>query len=108
MARDRGGPMKLVLSLAFAVAAVAAPNDPVKLDSGMVSGTPGSTPGMQIYKGIPYVAPPVGDLRWRAPKPVAKWDGVKKADQFGPVCMQNLPGADSAGKISEDCLYLNV
>ena len=62
---------------------------------------------MRIFKGIPFAAPPVGNLRWRAPQPVAHWDGVRKADQFSPVCMQNAPNA-AASKPSEDCLYLNV
>ena len=56
-----------------------------------------------MFKGIPYAAPPVGDLRWRAPKPAAHWEGTRKADEFGPVCMQ---GGNQ--KMSEDCLYLNV
>ena len=57
-------------------------------DTGMISGTATSTPDVRVFKGIPFAAPPVGDLRWRAPKPAAHWDGVRQADQFGPVCMQ--------------------
>jgi para-nitrobenzyl esterase len=79
----------------------------VKLDAGLVSGAPGATPEMRIFKGIPFAAPPVGNLRWRLPQPVAHWDGVKKADQFSPVCMQNVPGG-AGQQPSEDCLYLNV
>jgi para-nitrobenzyl esterase len=90
--------------LGGAVATFAAPNDPVKLDTGMVSGTSGASADMRIYKGIPFAAPPVGDLRWRAPKPAAHWDGVRKADAFGPTCMQGNGGAGT----SEDCLFLNV
>src|SRR4051812_37637501 len=89
------------------VSAFAATNDPVKLDSGQVSGTAGSIPEMRVYKGIPFAAPPVGDLRWRAPQSVAHWDGVRAADAFGPVCMQNAGGGGNQ-KVSEDCLYLNV
>lgn len=65
--------------------------------------------GVTAFKGIPYAAPPVGPLRWRPPAPPAAWDGVRKADRFGPDCMQNpLPGAKPAQPPAEDCLYLNV
>jgi para-nitrobenzyl esterase len=88
----------------FAVGtAGAAIDDPVRLDTGMISGTTTGSPDVRVFKGIPYAAPPVGDLRWRAPKPAAHWEGTRQADQFGPVCMQ---GGDQ--KMSEDCLYLNV
>ena len=58
------------------------------LDSGMVLGTTGTNPDVTVFKGLPFAAPPVGELRWRAPKPVAPWNGVRKADEFGPMCMQ--------------------
>ena len=62
------------------------------------------------YKGIPFAAPPVGALRWKAPQPVSAWAGVKQANAFGPNCMQNpsiaILGAPPS--MSEDCLYLNV
>ncbi len=80
---------------------------PVHLDAGMVTGVPASSPDVRVFKGIPFAAPPVGNLRWRAPKPPAHWTEVRKADQFGPICMQAAPnGSDQ--KVSEDCLYLNV
>jgi len=94
----------LIATALFALGtAYAAIDDPVHLDAGMVSGAATSTPDVRAFKGIPFAAPPVGDQRWRAPKPAAHWEGVHKADDFGPVCMQ-------AGnqKMSEDCLYLNV
>lgn len=81
----------------------AAVNDPVQIDTGMVSGVATSSPEVTVFKGIPFAAPPVGDLRWRAPKPAAHWEGTRKAGEFGPVCMQ---GGNQ--KMSEDCLYLNV
>src|SRR5580698_4487783 len=95
--------------LFFAGAAVlsAAISDPVSTDAGAVSGVAGKNPEVRVYKGIPFAAPPVGDLRWRAPQPVAHWNGVREADAFGPVCMQNA-GGGSDQKVSEDCLYLNV
>lgn len=80
----------------------AAVDDAVRLEAGMVSGIASATPDVQVFKGIPYAAPPTGDQRWRAPKPAAHWEGVRKADAFSPVCMQ---GANTG---SEDCLYLNV
>jgi para-nitrobenzyl esterase len=60
------------------------------------------------FKAIPYAAAPVGDLRWRAPQPPARWKGVRPADAFGPACIQT-PGASAyAGPQSEDCLTLNI
>ena len=61
--------------------------------------------GLTVYKGIPFAAPPVGDLRWRAPQPPAKWNDVKQVTKFAPAPMQG--GNPPSGK-SEDCLYLNV
>ncbi|MGE0880503.1 MAG: carboxylesterase/lipase family protein [Acidimicrobiia bacterium] len=58
-----------------------------------------------VFRGVPYAAPPVGELRWRRPRPVAPWAGVRDALEFGPVASQ--PSA-SGPKGSEDCLYLNV
>src|SRR5579863_3027449 len=100
--------MKITLAiLTLAGTALAAPiGDTVSVDSGQVSGVPASGT-VRIFKGIPFAAPPVGNLRWKAPQPVAHWDGVRKADAFGPRCMQNATGA-SAQPVSEDCLYLNV
>ncbi len=105
---------KVAAILSVPVLMMAGINDPVKLESGAISGVAGSTPAVRIYKGIPYAAPPVGDLRWKAPKAAASWTGVKKADTFGTSCMQvpypdNSPYAtENSAKIGEDCLYLNV
>ncbi|HEV3334319.1 MAG TPA: carboxylesterase family protein [Bryobacteraceae bacterium] len=96
-----------VLALASGLAASAEINDPVRLDSGSISGIAGSSPEMRIFKGIPFAAPPLTDLRWRAPQPAPHWEGVRKTDKFGPVCMQNSAGPN-AQLASEDCLYLNV
>lgn len=86
----------------FAVVSLAAAADPLKLDTGLVSGAAGATPEMRIYRGIPFAAPPVAALRWRAPQAPAHWEGVRKAEQFSHVCTQTNPQS------SEDCLYLNV
>ena len=67
--------------------------------------------GVKTFKGIPFAAPPVGDLRWKAPQPVEKWQGVRQAKEFGPNPMQeNVFGDMNFGtkKMSEDCLYLNI
>jgi para-nitrobenzyl esterase len=90
-------------------AASAAVNDPVHLDSGLISGVSGANPEVRVFKGIPFAAPPVGNLRWHAPQALARWEGVRKADEFGAICMQAAAGRGSAPpKMSEDCLYLNV
>lgn len=75
----------------------------IKVEEGLLQGTVKN--GLTIYKGIPFAAPPVGDLRWRAPQPAAKWEGVKQVVEFGPAPIQG--GNPPSGK-SEDCLYLNV
>src|SRR5437867_934593 len=120
--------------VATAVLPAALP-DSVRLDSGSISGTVGASGQVRIFKGITYAAPPLGSLRWRAPQPVAHWDGVRKADEFGARCMQGGGAAAgrrgagggarqaSAGRqdvapppqgigsgqpMSEDCLFLNV
>ncbi len=67
--------------------------------------------GIKIFKGVPFAAAPVGNLRWKAPQPVQKWDGVRKADTFGPNPMQEKLFGDmdfGTDKMSEDCLYLNI
>jgi len=82
---------------------------------GPISGVTDSQ-GVTSYKGIPFAAPPVGNLRWRAPQPVARWTSVRKADHFGNACFQSkdysrLPWTKpfmEQGPVSEDCLYLNV
>jgi para-nitrobenzyl esterase len=86
-------------------------NAQVHLSGGLVEGTDSADGKVKIFKGIPYAAPPVGDLRWKEPQPLTPWDGVKKAAEFGPRCMQGRIYDDmffrDAGP-SEDCLYLNV
>lgn len=80
-----------------------------KLDTGVVRGS--IDHGVAAFKGIPFAAPPVGNLRWRAPQPAAHWTGVRGSTQYAPDCMQ-LPFPSDAAPLgtapSEDCLYLNV
>jgi para-nitrobenzyl esterase len=78
---------------------------PVKLDGGLVQGV--AQDGLTVYTGLPFASPPVGDLRWRPPQPVAKWEGIRTAEKFAPGCIQQMGGPPPSG-MSEDCLYLNV
>src|SRR5580693_9170048 len=96
------------LALILAASLNAAIDAPVPLDSGMISGITGTNTDVRVFKGIPFAAPPIGNLRWRAPQPVAHWDGVRKGDEFGPICMQAAGRGGASTKMSEDCLYLNV
>lgn len=89
--------------------------DPIRIDKGEVSGEIISDAGgdVRIYKGIPYAAAPVDDLRWKPPQPAEPWQGVKACTQFGFWAPQSFPTAAWSGSIpesqmSEDCLYLNV
>jgi para-nitrobenzyl esterase len=87
----------------------------VRTDKGRVSGVTDKN-GVMAYLGIPFAAPPTGNLRWKPPQPAAKWAGVKKADHFGASCVQaqtgsRLPWSEefmTQGGLSEDCLFLNL
>jgi para-nitrobenzyl esterase len=81
---------------------------PVETGSGPVEGV--LEGGVAVFKGLPYAAPPVGDLRWREPQKPAPWTDVKVADAFSPICPQNgmYPEDSPPEPTSEDCLYLNV
>ena len=90
------------------------------VESGKVQGYPGTNARITVYKGIPYAAPPVGELRWRAPQPPIPWEGVRKCYEFGPISMQEIPGQDPDNLYSkewhvdpnilmgEDSLRLNI
>jgi len=87
---------KLSVALCFA-ALLASPlaaaiREPIKVEGGLLSGTPGWAWGVRQYRGIPFAAPPVGNRRWRPPQPVIPWHGVRAADQFSAACMQGGPG----------------
>ncbi len=90
-------------------AAISAANR-VKIANGTLEGVTEKS-GIRSFKGIPFAAPPVGDLRWKEPRPANNWQGVRKADKFGPRAMQRAVFGDmnfrSEG-MGEDCLYLNV
>jgi para-nitrobenzyl esterase len=105
--RLMGGAAMLVAAMAGGSVARA---QQVKTDAGVLEGAAAPEAGVRAYKGVPFAAPPVGDLRWRAPRPVAPWKGVRKATEFGPRCMQAPIFGDMVFRdtMSEDCLYLNV
>src|ERR1700733_12158147 len=121
-----------LLVAAFTNASAAIPEQ-VKIESGLLAGTVSTgQPSVRVFKGIPFAAPPLGENRWRAPQPAAKWDGVRKADSFGAPCIAGAPGPARGGRggqgaaapgaapgaaaatpprepaRSEDCLYANV
>jgi para-nitrobenzyl esterase len=100
----------LMFALALACASSLRSQEPVRTDAGPVQGTVEN--GITIYKGIPFAAPPLGDLRWRAPKPATAWKEVLHADKFAPACMQVPIVMPALGldplTVNEDCLYLNV
>src|SRR5437763_2533042 len=105
------GAAALSLSLTLSLPATAAANagPVVATDNGKVQGRIEN--GVATWRGIPFAAPPVGALRWRAPQPVAAWTDVRQADAYGSDCMQ-LPFPSDAAPLgtppAEDCLYLNV
>lgn len=89
----------------------------VKVEGGIISGSNNKAGTVKVFKGIPFAAPPVGDMRWKAPQIVKPWSGIRKCDTFGPSPMQGKPAPFSMWTqeflipekpISEDCLYLNV
>ena len=105
----------LAVAMGVGTTAVSQSSAPVvKIDGGQLQGVVAD--GVASFKGIPFAAPPVGELRWRAPQPAAKWTGVREGSEFGADCMQGrfgppptaVPGAPAPRVPSEDCLYLNV
>ena len=89
----------------------------VKINDGIVSGELSDDQQVVAFKGIPFAAPPVGNLRWKAPQPTTPWEGVLACDQFSASAMQPKPEPffmwtsefiAPAEPLSEDCLYLNV
>ncbi len=99
-----------VIALAWSVQAADAPfADQVRVEGGAVKGA--AQDGVLSFKGIPFAAPPVGDLRWKAPQPVVAWTGVRPATAYGHDCMQKPFPSDAAPlgtEPAEDCLVVNV
>ncbi|MBO4657834.1 MAG: carboxylesterase family protein [Bacteroidales bacterium] len=115
--------MKKLLIILLGVLAIAActktsKNPILTVDGGQIQGVQlDDAPGVTVYRGIPYAAPPIGQNRWRAPQPVEPWDGVRICDTFGhpPYQAVHYPGGYTTewgygeeAPYSEDCLYLNV
>ena len=100
------GAAALLCALSFAASAQVTI---ARVSGGQIEGTAAN--GIAAFKGIPFAAPPVGELRWKKPAPVVAWSGVKKATTYAPACMQDanmLKFIGSPEGVSEDCLYLNV
>ena len=97
----------LLLSGAAAGTALA---DPVRTAAGLVEGTTSADGSVRAFRGIPFAAPPVGELRWREPQATPRWEGVRRAAEFGSRCPQGSVFDDMVfrDQPSEDCLYLNV
>ncbi len=105
----------LCLIVFLAKAQSKAPFGTVKTQNGLVSGIHSN--GVNVFKGIPFAAPPIGELRWKAPQPAANWQGVRQCDTFSASAMQAKPAPfmmytaeflAPPEPLSEDCLYLNV
>src|ERR1700733_9458558 len=95
----------------LATAAHAADSIRIKTDKGAVEGAFTTDKQVRVFKGIPYAAPPVGDLRWQPPQPAASWRNTRSAIEFGPHCIQTGGYPDMVFHDpgpSEDCLTLNV
>ncbi|WP_321793671.1 carboxylesterase/lipase family protein [Burkholderia pyrrocinia] len=105
--------MSTQTSRAFHAASLAA--QPVEVDGGSIAGIASDDGATIAFRGVPYAAPPLGELRWRPPQPVVPWSGVRRCEAFAPICAQPARPERSifleyAGPqaMSEDCLYLNV
>jgi para-nitrobenzyl esterase len=105
------------LALLASLPLSAVPDQPIRTENGPVTGVAGRHPEVRVFKGIPFAAPPLGELRWKPPQPAASWQGTRAADAFSANCMQRSAnggafppygGDRSAVRMSEDCLYLNV
>jgi para-nitrobenzyl esterase len=111
MHRSIGLLKAIAIYAAMTLATTASAADRVRTDLGVVEGLGPQPTGVRAFRGIPFAAPPVGPLRWKAPQPARSWTGVREAKAFGPRCMQARPYSDMVFRsngVSEDCLYLNV
>src|SRR6478609_3579853 len=104
----------VLIAVLLSTSALAANTDPVRVEQGLLAGTSGSSADVRVYRGIPFAAPPVGDLRWKAPQPAETWQGLRQAAEFSNACWQTQYPAAAAiyqaklPPLSEDCLYLNI
>ena len=90
-----------------------------KVEEGILEGLPAANQMFSIFRGVPFAAPPVGDLRWKDPQPIEPWEGVRPCYKFGPLAMQEPFVSEGGGIVatefyvgnyqrSEDCLYMNI
>jgi para-nitrobenzyl esterase len=105
----------LALCVLTATATIASPGtgraEALRVDGGRIADVQPDSAGVRSFEGIPFAAPPIGELRWRPPQPVNPWEGERSAERFGPKCMQGGKPAEVDPLnplMSEDCLYLNV
>ncbi|MBD3291418.1 MAG: carboxylesterase family protein [Armatimonadia bacterium] len=97
--------------MVLAVAVGCAEPVAIEVDGGRIVGTLTADGEVGVWKGVPYAAPPVGELRWRPPQPMEPWAGVRECTEFGPACPQPdsiNPVGGEVGARDEDCLFLNV
>src|SRR5271165_3500137 len=101
-----------VILLTGVFSAMASANtDVVKIETGQLQGTSNADQSVRIFKGVPFAAPPVGELRWKPPQPATSWMGARPADKYGPACLQTDVFGDiyfRDSQPSEDCLNLNI
>src|SRR5690349_20317511 len=107
------GLSKTIVAVLAAAAISAAPctSQVLQIEGGEIADVAPDASGIRVFKGIPYAAPPVGDLRWKPPQPAQAWHGIRNATEWGPRCVQSnrLGDLDPLNKrMEEDCLYLNV
>jgi len=100
------GAVAAVLALSLATPAVASEASVVDAPAGALRGA--ASGDVRIFRGVPYARPPVGDLRWRPPVALPRWEGVRDATRFGGACMQPPSPFYSHAAVSEDCLFLNI
>lgn len=101
----------LIMLIGGISASTASAADEVTVENGKLQGTANADRSVRMFKGIPFAAPPVGELRWKAPQPAANWNGVRLADKFGSACLQTDVFGDiyfRDSQPSEDCLTLNI
>src|SRR6185312_10005527 len=108
----RAGQLAAAIMLICAVSTVSnAATDQVTVYTGKLQGTINADGSVRMFKDVPFAAPPVGDLRWKAPQPALKWTGVRAADKFGSACLQTNVFGDiyfRDAQPSEDCLNLDI
>ena len=101
----------LILPLGLLCPGGASSADEVTVENGKLRGATNADHSVRMFKGIPFAAPPVGDLRWKPPQPAANWSGIRQADKFGSACLQTDVFGDiyfRDAQPSEDCLNLSI